>query len=125
MTSRDKQTIIKAILNRERISIMYVDRNNPNNDPILSGRRIDIEPVAMGLSLAGNPVIRAYVLSGVSLKNNLPDWKLFRLDRITRVFKSAYVKAKVRKKNFNKQRYNYNASGDELMIRIDYHSGDY
>lgn len=125
MTARDKQTIIDAIIHRKRISIMYVDRNNPNNDPILSGRRIDIEPVAMGLSLAGNPVIRAYVLGGVSLKNNLPDWKLFRLDRIVRVFKSGYVYAKVRGRVFNKQRYNYNASGDDLMIRIDYHSGDF
>ena len=46
-----------------------------------------IQPVAYGYSKRDNPVIRAYQTSGPSLKVDekgipLPDWRLFRMDRI-------------------------------------------
>ena len=50
------------------------------------GRRV-IYPVAFGESLRNNKVVRAYQISGPSLKVNeegipLPDWRLFRTDRM-------------------------------------------
>lgn len=42
-----------------------------------------IEPVAYGLSTSGNPVVRAFQTDGPTKTGN-DDWKLFRLDRITK-----------------------------------------
>tara|TARA_R110000824_G_scaffold48011_9_gene135887 strand:+ start:840 stop:1235 length:396 start_codon:yes stop_codon:yes gene_type:complete len=73
--------IIDAIKNKHVCELEYEDDNS-----IGPGKRI-IQPVAYGDSLRDNKVIRAYQLSGPSLKVNeegipLPDWRLFRVDRV-------------------------------------------
>ena len=73
--------IIDAIKNKHVCELEYEDDKS-----IGPGKRI-IEPVAYGESLRNNKVVRAYQLSGPSLKVNeegipLPDWRLFRVDRI-------------------------------------------
>ena len=73
--------IIDAIKNKHVCELEYVD--DPSIGP---GKRI-VQPVAFGESLRNNKVIRAYQTSGPSLKVNeegipLPDWRLFRLDRV-------------------------------------------
>jgi hypothetical protein len=41
-----------------------------------------IQPHVRGISLARNPVLRAYQLAGPSVSGHLPMWRLFRLDRV-------------------------------------------
>lgn len=107
----------KAIDKKERVSIMYMDTNNPENRPIKTGRRIDIEPVALGLSTAGNTVVRAYVFQGTS-RRGIPNWKMFRLDRIARVFVSGFAISDKQRRYFEKERQKYNPSGDRAMAKV-------
>lgn len=41
----------------------------------------NIEPYVLGLSLAGNPIVRSWQINGVT-DTESPGWKTFRLDRI-------------------------------------------
>jgi len=69
----------KAITKRIPLTINY---SGPPEE-VKSGQRIDIEPIVMGTNAkSGNLVIWAYVFKGVS-KKGLPNWKMFRVDRIT------------------------------------------
>lgn len=64
-------TIRDAIQNRKRLTVTY--------DP---GERL-IEPHAVGYSKAGDILLRAYQVDGVSKSGEPENWKLFRLDRMT------------------------------------------
>jgi len=67
-----------AISNRLPITINYTGPV----DEVKSGTRYDIFPVVLGTNAkSGNMVIWAYVFKGVS-KKGLPNWKMFRVDRI-------------------------------------------
>jgi len=73
--------VIDAIKNKHVCELEYEDDSS-----IGPGKRV-VQPVAYGDSLRNNKVVRAYQLSGPSLKVNeegipLPDWRLFRVDRI-------------------------------------------
>jgi predicted DNA-binding transcriptional regulator YafY len=73
--------IVDAIKNKHVCELSYKD-----DASIGPGKRI-IDPVALGTSKRGNKVLRAYQTEGPSLKVNeegvpLPDWRLFRLDRM-------------------------------------------
>ena len=73
--------IIDAIKNKHVCELEYEDDGS-----IGPGRRV-VYPVAFGESLRNNKVVRAYQISGPSLKVNeegipLPDWRLFRTDRM-------------------------------------------
>jgi|TARA_Y100000310_G_scaffold222207_1_gene223889 predicted DNA-binding transcriptional regulator YafY len=73
--------IIDAIKNKHVCELEYQD-----DVSIGPGKRV-IYPVAFGESLRNNKVVRAYQISGPSLKVNeegipLPDWRLFRTDRM-------------------------------------------
>lgn len=57
-----------AIRNRLRLAVNY--------DP---GERV-IEPHALGFSSAGDPLLRAYQVSGASASGEHPYWRLFRVD---------------------------------------------
>jgi len=77
-------SVIKdAITNKTTCDLRYMD-----DEKLPEGSQVRvIEPVAYGYSKKNNPVIRAYQTSGPSLKVNekgvpLPDWRLFRVDRI-------------------------------------------
>lgn len=72
-----------AISNKHTCELKYLD-----DEKLPEGSQArTIQPVAYGYSKKNNPVIRAYQTSGPSLKVNkkgipLPDWRLFRVDRI-------------------------------------------
>lgn len=59
----------------------YVVVNYDGDDGTHKGKRM-IQPVAYGLTTAGNPVIRAYESFG-DTKTSVPRWKYFRVDRIS------------------------------------------
>lgn len=79
------------------------------------GVRFQVYPVALGLSAAGNLVVRAFQDNGSSLRGT-PKWKLFRLDRINRwqpnknlVFDSIPFEG-------------YNEVGDDGMVEVYVHA---
>ena len=100
--------VIKAIEGKNYVDINYADQNSS-----AVGRRL-IEPYAYGLTKAGNPVLRAYQISGDSLRGK-PKWKFFRLDRI--------IGWKPRKQTFNTpppmhgyvNAQDFNENGDKSM----------
>ena len=95
--------INKAIDNKIRIKIFY--RGDKN---IAAGQRT-VEVYAYGLSSAGNPVMRAFQLAG-DTQTEMPDWKLFRVDRISR-----WVETNQR---FDQPRPKFNPNGDRSMSTV-------
>lgn len=95
--------INKAIDDKIRIKIFY--RGDKN---IAAGQRT-IEVYAYGLSSAGNPVMRAFQLAG-DTQTEMPDWKLFRIDRISR-----WVETNQR---FDQPRPKFNPNGDRSMSTV-------
>lgn len=102
-------SITDAIKKRQRL-IIYYDGDEPG------GRGLrEIEPVCLGYSKAGNPVLRAWDLEGSSHRDYLgtkplPSWRLFRLDKI--------LSSKPTGEIFNNPRPNFNPSGDKSMTRV-------
>ncbi len=84
VTEQVSNSVIKdAITNKHTCELRYLDDEKLPD----GGNSRIIQPVAYGYSKKNNPVIRAYQTSGPSLKVNekgipLPDWRLFRTDRI-------------------------------------------
>ena len=95
--------INKAIDEKIRLKIFYKGDKN-----IAAGQRT-IEIYAYGLSSAGNPVIRAFQTAG-DTQTEAPDWKLFRVDRISR-----WVETRQR---FNEPRPKFNPNGDRSMATV-------
>lgn len=87
-----------AIRQRKEAEIFY----EADDDPKGTGKRI-IQPVAYGLSKAGNLVVRAFQPYG-DTKTKVPHWKLFRLDKI-KTWKTLW------KRTFNEPPAQYNADG--------------
>ena len=72
--------VLSAIHNRQYVKIKY-DDTQPDGKGNPKGSRV-IMPMAVGSTKAGNPVVRAYQQNGNS-RRGAPQWKFFRLDRIT------------------------------------------
>lgn len=75
-----------------------------------------VEPYVLGLSKAGNPIVRAYQIQGVT-DTEQPGWKTFRLDKITtwtRTPRTFYTPISDRDPRVPK----YNEKGDRSMITI-------
>lgn len=102
-------SIIDAIKNRQRV-IIYYDGDEPG------GRGIrEIEPVCLGISKAGNKVLRAWDNEGSSHTayigdQPLPSWRLFRLDKILSNKPTGEV--------YNEIRPGYNLNGDKSMVSV-------
>lgn len=77
MENTARNSIIDAIDNHYRVSIYY-----EGDDNTAAGKRT-IEVYAYGMSVGGNQVVRAYQVFG-DTKTVIPQWKLFRVDRISR-----------------------------------------
>ena len=99
-----------AIINHNYVDITYSDEENS-----APGRRL-IQPYAYGITMAGNECLRAFQISGDTLRGE-PKWKLFLLKRITSWHP--------RKQTFNipppMQGYNapdYNMDGDGTMSKV-------
>jgi|TARA_B100001094_G_scaffold58842_1_gene54339 hypothetical protein len=121
LTENVANSVIKdAITNKQTCELKYLD-----DEKLPEGAQArTIQPVAYGYSKKNNPVVRAYQTSGPSLKVNekgipLPDWRLFRVDRI----KS--MKPKKGEDSlfltFSEPPL-YNPSGDNSMTRMMYNS---
>lgn len=72
--------IVDAIKKRYELEVSY---DPGDGNPKGKGKRI-IQPVAYGLTKAGNPAVRAWQPYG-DTESKTPRWKLFRLDRISSI----------------------------------------
>lgn len=104
-------SVSNAIRKRYEAEIYYYDPTDPKG----SGKRI-IQPVAYGLSKAGNMVLRAFQPYG-DTKTKIPHWKLFRLDKIrnwktlkNRIFKEPPGQFSAEGE--------YNPNGDKSMSQV-------
>lgn len=98
----------KSIKQKNVISINY------DGEEYGKGYR-DIEPVCLGVSKAGNMVLRAWERQGASHSNAvegnpIPGWRLFRIDKI--------LTYQLQGDTFNEVRPNYNPNGDRSMVRV-------
>jgi len=102
-------SIVNAIKNKQRV-IIYYDGDEPG------GRGIrEIEPVCLGISKAGNKVLRAWDNEGSSHtaykgEQPLPGWRLFRLDKILSNKPTGEVYYEIRP--------GYNLNGDKSMVNV-------
>lgn len=105
----DIDSVLDAIRNKYKVRIRYDDGMENNGGNPKGGRLI--QPMAVGTTKAGRPVVRAFQESGGS-RRGAPKWKFFRLDRITS------WKPLRNKRFFSEPPYEYgeyNQYGDESM----------
>ncbi len=121
LTEQVSNSVIKdAITNKHTCELRYMD-----DEKLPQGGQVRvIQPVAYGYSKKNNPVIRAYQTSGPSLKVNekgipLPDWRLFRVDRIKSMKPQKGEDSLFL--TFNEPPL-YNPVGDNSMSRVMYNS---
>jgi hypothetical protein len=77
----DSESVLDAIQNKYYVRISYDDgKDDPRGVGDPKGSRL-IQPMAIGTTKKGFPVVRAFQLNGNSRKG-APNWKFFRLDRI-------------------------------------------
>ena len=121
VTEQVSNSVIKdAITNKHTCELRYLDDEKLPD----GGNSRIIQPVAYGYSKKNNPVIRAYQTSGPSLKVNekgipLPDWRLFRVDRIKSMKPQKGEDSLFL--TFNEPPL-YNPVGDNSMSRVMYNS---
>lgn len=72
--------VLDAINGKYHVRIRY-DDGMPSNEGNPKGSRV-IQPMALGTTKKGYPVVRAFQVSGNS-RRGAPKWKFFRLDRVT------------------------------------------
>ena len=76
----DSDSVLQAIRNKTKVRIRYDDGQEDNGGDS-KGSRV-IQPMAIGTTKRGYPVVRAFQEGGGS-RRGVPKWKFFRLDRIT------------------------------------------
>jgi len=102
-------SIVDAIKKRQ-VVVIYYDGDEPG------GRGLrEIEPVCLGVSKAGNKVLRAWDSEGASHtgykgEQPLPGWRMFRLDKILSNKPTGEV--------YNTPRPGYNFNGDKSMVSV-------
>ena len=104
---------IESVVNsikRKQVIVLYYTGDAPGGDGLRT-----IEPVCLGVSKAGNKVLRAWDYEGASHTATLgtqplPGWRLFRLDKITSYKPNGQV--------FNEMRPKFNPNGDKSMVSI-------
>jgi predicted DNA-binding transcriptional regulator YafY len=101
---------VQDSIKKNKVISIYYDGNDNGG----KGYRT-IEPVCIGYSKKGNLVLRAWEREGSSWSaqnrgNNLPGWRLFRLDKIFTYQPTM--------DNFTEMRPGYNPSGDKSMERV-------
>lgn len=106
LTSPNGKKITDAIKNRKPISFYY---NGPRSE-VKAGRRIRVEPVALGLSKGGNIVVRGWVQPPSESKRGFQKhgWRLFRLDRLSNLIVAE-------DEQFNMKREKYKEGDDDSM----------
>ena len=68
-----------------------------------------VEPHTLGVNTRGNEVLSAYQIRRGSRRNNVPDWELFKIEKIESF--------QVLDENFSKTRPEY-TTGDSRMVEI-------
>lgn len=104
------ETVIDAIKNKRVMGTSY-DGDEPGG----KGQRL-IEPVCVGVSKAGNRVVRAWEREGASHtatigSQPLPGWRLFRLDKTFTFLPTS--------ETFNEMRPGFNPNGDKSMVSVE------
>jgi predicted DNA-binding transcriptional regulator YafY len=89
--------VCDAIKSKLQVQIVYAGKNRT------------VEPHAVGYSREGNPLMRAWQVSGGSSGNESTGWKLFRLDEIN-VFQTTAEPSKAPRTGYKK--------GDPALSRI-------
>ncbi len=100
-----QQRIVDAIINKRVVNIFY-----SGDESVQAGWR-NVEPYLLGITLAGNLAIRAFQRQGVSLSDNKPDWRIYRLDRITKL---EFIQSRLRRS----AKPLYRSSGDDKFRSI-------
>lgn len=104
-SNNTEELIKKSIQNRNTILFYYEGDKN-----IDRGYRW-VEPVAFGISKKGNKLLRAFqIKEHPSKSGHIPMWRLFRVDRISKISTSL--------KKFNRVRKGYNPDGDRGMSEV-------
>ena len=103
------ESVVDSI-KKKQVVVLYYTGDAPGGDGLRT-----IEPVCLGVSKAGNKVLRAWDYEGASHtatigSQPLPGWRLFRLDKITSYKPNGQV--------FNEMRPNFNPNGDKSMVSI-------
>ena len=102
-------SIVDAIKGR-KVVVIYYDGDEPG------GRGLrQIEPVCLGVSKAGNKILRAWDSEGASHtgykgEQPLPGWRIFRLDKILSNKPTGEV--------YNEPKPGYNFNGDKSMVSV-------
>jgi predicted DNA-binding transcriptional regulator YafY len=109
LEAANMDVIIKSIKDKQIVTINY-DGDEPGGKGLRT-----IEPVCLGYTKKGNPVLRAWDYEGASHKGYtgekpLPSWRFFRLDRIISFIPT--------RDNFTEPKPGYNPRGDKSMIRV-------
>lgn len=108
----NRPDILSTLGNKQVVTIYY------RGDHTINAGYRDIEVYALGLSKAGNPVIRAWQLRGKT-DTEIPAWKLFRIDKISswKPKKGEFFRKPIsdRKPGIPK----FNPVGDKSMIKVD------
>jgi hypothetical protein len=103
------ESVVDSI-KKKQVVVLYYTGDAPGGDGLRT-----IEPVCLGVSKAGNKVLRAWDYEGASHTATLgtqplPGWRLFRLDKITSYKPNGQV--------FTEMRPNFNPNGDRSMVSI-------
>jgi predicted DNA-binding transcriptional regulator YafY len=103
------KTVVDAIT-KKQVCVIYYQGDEPGGNGLRT-----IEPVCLGYSKAGNPVLRAWDMEGASHraylgKKPLPSWRMFRMDKITMLRPTG--------ETFTEPKPNYNPNGDKSMTRV-------
>ena len=126
LTESANITTVSSAIRKRCESIIYYN----SDDEKARGERI-IQPVAYGLSKAGNLVVRAFQPYG-DTKTKVPHWKLFRLDKIVS-WKTIWNRKFNEPPGIHNVEGNFNPNGDGSMSEVylvanfersrDYYSG--
>lgn len=101
--------IVDAIKNRRKITFDYYGPRKPAKDSVKPGKRVKVEPVAMGLSKKGNLIIRAWVEPPSVTKTGFGkgNWRTFILARTRNV--------EITDETFDSKRPQYKEGSDNSM----------
>lgn len=77
-----EQQIKRAMRNRKLINIVHQRPVSEGSDEMMPVTFRGLAPFNIGVSTAGNPVLRAYQMEGESHDSPNPGWALYRLDRM-------------------------------------------
>ena len=101
---------LKNCIKKRQVCIIYYEGDEPNG----TGLR-EIEPVCLGISKAGNTVLRAWDVEGASHtaakgEQPLPGWRMFDVNKIRSLKPTGEI--------FTQMRPGYNINGDKSMTSV-------